>query len=198
MAGPLRRSAIFLYEVVSAATMPIGARPFAESAVEAAKIVGSDSVVDLGCGPGTASRAAARKGATVAGVDPTPVMLSFARWLTHGPERVRIRWLKGLAEAIPLDDGEASVAFAIRSAHHFDDPTAAFKEIRRVLAPGGRVVIVERSLRQKARGHRGHGFTAGFAKEMADELEASGFDQVRVDTRGRGRRGVVLLSALRT
>lgn len=198
MAGPLRRPAIFIHEVVNAATMPIGALVFAETAVEAANLDSSDRVVDLGCGPGTASRVAARKGATVAGVDPTPAMLRFARWLTHGPERARIRWLEGLAEAIPLDDGEATVALAIRSAHHFDDHIAAFKEIRRVLRPGGRVVIVERSLRRGARVHRGHGFTAELANEMAEELEASGFDQVRVDSRGPGRRGVVLLSAVRS
>jgi ubiquinone/menaquinone biosynthesis C-methylase UbiE len=197
MGGALRRSAIFIQEVVTAATMPIGARFFAESAVEAANLDSSDRVVDLGCGPGTASRIAARKGATVTGVDPTPVMLRFARFLTHGPERARIRWLDGLAEAIPLDDGEATVALAIRSGHHFDDPTAAFKEIRRVLGPGGRVVIVERSLRRQARVHRRHGFSAELANEMAEELEASGFDQVRVDSPRPGRPRVVLVSAVR-
>lgn len=197
MRAELRRLALFPYEVLSAASMPIGAGVFSECALEAAEVDDSDRVVDLGCGPGTASRAAARRGATVFGVDPTPMMLSFARWFTREPLRVRITWLEGLAEAIPLSDGGATVALAIRSAHHFDDPSSAFQEIRRVLAPGGRVVIVERDVRSKTRRRRVHGFSQEYANEMAAELEASGFDQVKVDTQRSGRSALAILSGIR-
>jgi SAM-dependent methyltransferase len=193
----LRRSVFFPYEVLSAISMPLGAGVFADCAVEAAGIGASDRVADLGCGPGTASRAAARRGASVFGVDPSPMMLRFARWFTRRPLRARITWREGLAEAIPLDDGGATVALAIRAAHHFDDPNLAFGEIRRVLAPGGRLVIVESEIRPKSRGRRGHGFTPEFAAEAAAELEAMGFDQVQVGTRRAGRRGRVVLSAVR-
>lgn len=197
MRDALRRSVLFPYEVVTAASMPLGARVFADCAVRAAAIDESDRVVDVGCGPGTASRAAARRGAEVFGVDPTPMMLTFARWFTKEPLRARITWLEGLAEAIPLGDGEATVAIATRAAHHFDDVGSAFEEMRRVLSPGGRVVIVERAVRPKTRGRRGHGFTPEFASEMASELEAFGFDQVEVETRPSGRGGLVVLNAVR-
>jgi ubiquinone/menaquinone biosynthesis C-methylase UbiE len=197
MREALRGVAIFPHEFVNALSMPIGAGVFAQAAVEVAGVEDSDRVVDVGCGPGTASRVAARRGAEVFGVDPTPLMLTFARMFTGAGLRERIAWLEGLAESIPLDDGKATVALAIRSAHHFDDPTAAFSEMRRVLAPGGRVVIVERAVGEKAWGHSRHGFSPAQAREMAADLEASGFDQVKVDTRGSDRRGLAVLSALR-
>ena len=152
MADALRRSVVFPREVVSAASMPLGAGIFAECAVAVAGIDESDRVVDVGCGPGTTSRAAAQRGAVVFGVDPTPIMLTFARWYTKEPLRARITWLEGLAEAIPLGDGEATAVIATRAAHHFDDPSAAFEEMRRVLSAGGRVVIVERAVRSRTRG----------------------------------------------
>ncbi len=197
MADALRRSVVFPREVVSAASMPLGAGIFAECAVAVAGIDESDRVVDVGCGPGTTSRAAARRGAVVFGVDPTPIMLTFARWYTKEPLRARITWLEGLAEAIPLGDGEATAVIATRAAHHFDDPSAAFEEMRRVLSAGGRVVIVERAVRSRTRGRRGHGFTPEFASNMAAELEASGFDQVEVETRPSRRSALVVLSAVR-
>jgi hypothetical protein len=50
-----------------------------------------DRVVDVGCGPGTAAREAARRGARVIGVDPAPVMLRLARALTR--DRAAIDWV---------------------------------------------------------------------------------------------------------
>jgi ubiquinone/menaquinone biosynthesis C-methylase UbiE len=197
MRHPTHSALHFPYELVSAATMPVGAGVFAECAIGASRIDDADRVVDLGCGPGTASRAAARRGATVFGVDPTPMMLRFARWFTRDPLRARITWLEGLAAAIPLGDSEATVVIAARAAHHFDDPKAAFEEMQRVLCPGGRVAIVERAVRPGARLHRGHGFTPEFASEMASELEASGFTQLQVETRLSGRNGVIVVSAVR-
>jgi ubiquinone/menaquinone biosynthesis C-methylase UbiE len=192
----LRQMAVAVCEVFNAASMPVGARVFANCAVNAAGVTGSDLVVDLGCGPGTAARRAARRGATVFGVDPTPVMLSFARLLTRTPLRQRITWLEGVAEAIPLDDGAATVALAIRSAHHFDDPDSAFKEIRRVLRSGGRVVIVERAVPKRTRSRR-HGLTSERASEIATEIAANGFDQAKVDTKRSGFGELVVLCAIR-
>lgn len=193
----LKRPAVFVHETVWAVSMPIGARVFADEAVHAAGLSTADRVVDIGCGPGTATRAAARLGVRAIGVDPTPMMFTVARMLTKGAIRERISWREGLAEAIPVDDAEATVVFAIRSAHHFDDPSSAFAEMRRVLVPGGRVVIVERALRTKSGLRHGHGFSPDGAEEMAKELESSGFDQVKVETRRTRRGAMVVLTARR-
>src|SRR5215471_2096907 len=70
-----------------------------------------DTVVDVGCGPGGGVRKAAGRGATAIGIDPAAVMLRVARVLSTG--RPRIRYLEGKAEALPLDDGTATVLWSI-------------------------------------------------------------------------------------
>ena len=51
----------------------------ARLAADLADVTAADHVVDVGCGPGTAARTAARRGARVTGVDPAPSMLTVAR-----------------------------------------------------------------------------------------------------------------------
>jgi demethylmenaquinone methyltransferase/2-methoxy-6-polyprenyl-1,4-benzoquinol methylase len=97
-------------------------------------------VVDVGMGTGLVTReAVAIVGAAtlVTGVDPSPGMLGSARV----PEGVRL--LEGRAEAIPLPDGCAdfvSMGYALR---HVGDLSAAFREFRRVLKPGGIACVLE-------------------------------------------------------
>ncbi len=59
-------------------------RANAQLAVESVGVGPGDRVVDIGCGPGGAARAAARAGAEDTGVDPAPVMLRLARAVTRG------------------------------------------------------------------------------------------------------------------
>jgi 2-polyprenyl-3-methyl-5-hydroxy-6-metoxy-1,4-benzoquinol methylase len=58
--------------LLAGATMLVAARSRARLIVDLASVSESDRVVDIGCGPGTAVRAAARRGAQVSGVDPAP------------------------------------------------------------------------------------------------------------------------------
>src|SRR5688572_31524420 len=74
-----------------------------------------DTVVDLGCGPGTAVRRAARLGATAIGVHPARVMRRVATGLSLG--RSRVRYVEGSAEAISLDDARATVVWSIATVH---------------------------------------------------------------------------------
>lgn len=197
MSEALRRPVLFMHEFLWAITMPIGARPFAERALEAAAIRDSDHLVDVGCGPGTTARLAARKAARVTGVDPTPAMLSLAKSLTRSKIRHRISWRAGVAEALPVDDRTATVVTAIRAAHHFDDQHAAIDEFRRVLSTGGRLVVVERSVRPKRGGGHGHGLTFEHANELAEKLKAAGFEQVKVARRRLRLGRAVVVSATR-
>jgi ubiquinone/menaquinone biosynthesis C-methylase UbiE len=192
-----RRPGHFLYEVLSAATMPIGARDFSAAAISASAVGPADVVADIGCGPGTAARRAARKHARVIGIDPTPMMLAFARRLTRGEIADRIEWREGIAESIPLEDGEATVAIAIRSAHHFDDPSGAFAEIRRVLSPGGRLAIVERALTDRRRRRGSHGLSMSAAAATAKELENAGFVQATVENKPVRFGEAVIIRAVR-
>ena len=145
-----------------------------------------DSVLDIGCGPGTAVRHAARLGVTATGVDPAPVMLRVARLLTRSPERVR--YLAGTAETLPVPDGSVSVVWAIASVHHWADLDAALRESRRVLRQGGRLVAVERRTQPGARGHASHGWTDQQAAAFGQRCIQHGFARPQVGQHRTGRR----------
>lgn len=101
-----------------------------------------ETVVDLGCGNGllTAelSRAVGREGAVI-GIDPAEPMLASARDRCRG--RQNIRFDTGTAEALPLDDAAADGVISVRVFEYIADLVPALAEVRRVLRPGGRVVI---------------------------------------------------------
>ena len=141
--------------LVAALSMASGRKGDARLAVRLSGMGSSDTVVDIGCGPGVAVRYAARRGAMVTGVDPAPVMLRVARLLTWRPGEVR--YVEGATEAIPLPEGSASVVWSIATVHHWSDIDAGLREMRRVLRPGGRLVAMERRTQRGARGHQSHG-----------------------------------------
>ncbi|WP_235854824.1 methyltransferase domain-containing protein [Nonomuraea aridisoli] len=95
------------------------------------------AVVDVGCGAGRAVGELAARGARAIGVDLSAEMIALAR--SRGPERdLRI----GDARALPLADGEVAGYRADKVLHELPDPAEALEEARRVLAPGGRIVLL--------------------------------------------------------
>ena len=136
-----------------------------------------DHLVDIGCGPGTLARAASARGATVTGVDPATVMLRIARLVPH---RGRIDWRRGGAEDLPVGDGIATVAWSVRTLHHWPDLDAGLAETARVLAPGGRFVVVERRSPEGATGMATHGWTDAQVERFVEVVGAAGFTDVVV------------------
>src|SRR5262249_27718056 len=128
---------------LAAASMAVGGKRNAHLAERLSELAASDAVADIGCGPGTAARRAARLGASVIGIDPAPMMLRLARFLTRRSTHA-VRYAEGSAEALPLPDSSVSVAWSIASVHHWADVDAALEEARRVLEPGGRLLAIER------------------------------------------------------
>jgi ubiquinone/menaquinone biosynthesis C-methylase UbiE len=168
-------------------------RGYAQLAVDLASVSDADRVVDIGCGPGNAARAAARRGARVIGVDPDPVMLRLARAVTRGQPSVT--WSQGGAEALPVSDGWASVAWSLKTVHHWKDVTAGLAELRRVLAPSGRLVVMERAVQPGATGFASHGWTEQQAESFAAQCGAAGFVGPRIDQRPHGRGAVWVVRA---
>jgi ArsR family transcriptional regulator len=98
--------------------------------------------VDFGCGTGTMLKAMMQKAQEVIGVDGSPRMLELARRrFEEDAGRVSLRI--GDLEHLPLADGEADFAVVSMVLHHLSHPGAALREIRRVLSPGGVLVLAD-------------------------------------------------------
>jgi ubiquinone/menaquinone biosynthesis C-methylase UbiE len=173
--------------------MVFGRKADAQLAVRLSGMRSRDSVVDIGCGPGVAARYAAQMGAMVTGVDPAPVMLRVANLLTR--RRAKLRYVEGAAEAIPLPEGSASVAWSIATVHHWSDIDAGLREVLRVLFPGGRLVAIERRAEPRAKGHGSHGWTDEQATAFADRCRELGFTDVRLERATIGHRTTVSVLA---
>ena len=178
--------------LLAAASMILGRQGDARLAEELSGLSGEDTVVDVGCGPGAAARRAARRAVSVTGVDPAPIMLRVARFISR-PSRKSKKpcFVEGTAEALPLPDDSVSVLWSIASVHHWADLDAGLHEALRVLRPGGRFVAIERRTRPGARGHASHGWTDDHAAAFADRCLAEGFTDSRVGQHSYGRRKTV-------
>jgi SAM-dependent methyltransferase len=96
-----------------------------------------DRVLDLAAGTGNLTRALIAAGLDAQALEPQPE-LREALAASIGPERVH----EGVAEAIPLPDGSVRAVTAAAAFHWFEQP-AAIREIERVLAPQGGLVVCE-------------------------------------------------------
>ncbi|MDV5149037.1 methyltransferase domain-containing protein [Streptomyces sp. SBC-4] len=95
------------------------------------------SVVDVGCGAGRAVRELTERGVRAVGVDPSEQMIAVARG--RWPEEdFRIAG----AYELPLADGSMDGCRADKVFHELAEPERALAEARRVLAPGGRIVLI--------------------------------------------------------
>ena len=95
-------------------------------------------ILDAGCGSGPLSAALRDRGAVVTGLDSSAGMLELAR-RRLGPG-VDLR-LTDLGSPLPFGDGAFDDVVAALVLHYFQDWTAPLAELRRVLKPGGRLIV---------------------------------------------------------
>lgn len=100
-------------------------------------------VADLGCGEGYLTVEAARWAASVVGVDRSATVLARASALAQKRRAGNVTWKRGELEKLPLADGSVDLALLSQSLHHAKDPERAVAEAVRILAPGGRVLVLE-------------------------------------------------------
>lgn len=142
--------------------------------VERASLHSGDRFLDIGCGPGAALQNAAATGAEVAGVDPSPSMV--ARASKRVPEAdVRV----GSAEKIPFPDDYFTVVANVSSFHHWADRDAGLREVLRVLAPGGRLHVMEGRIKD---GKEGHGLNPRQVESLSAKCLELGYSRTETVT----------------
>jgi len=103
-----------------------------------------ERVLDVACGTGIVSREAAPlvgTGGQVVALDMNPAMLAVARALP-APSGAAIHWQEGNAMALPFADGTFDVVLCQHGLQFVPDRGGAVREMRRVLVPGGRALVI--------------------------------------------------------
>ncbi|HLS47699.1 MAG TPA: methyltransferase domain-containing protein, partial [Gemmatimonadales bacterium] len=119
----------------------IGA-PAARGLIGIAALRPGERVLDVACGTGIVTRLAAEAvggSGTVAGLDINPGMLMVAR--SSVPAGMTIEWHEAGAESMPFADATFDAVLCQMGLQFMPDRPAALSEMRRVLAPGGRLVL---------------------------------------------------------
>jgi ubiquinone/menaquinone biosynthesis C-methylase UbiE len=111
--------------------------------VDAAGAGPEDTVLDVACGGGNVLCAFARVVRHATGIDMTPAMLERARAMAREKNLDNVSWDEGHATVLPYADAAFTIVVTRFSFHHFIEPLAVLKEMMRVCAPGGRVLVAD-------------------------------------------------------
>ena len=159
--------------------------------VAVAELREGETVLDLGSGGGIDVLLSARRvGPTgrAIGVDMTDEMLELARRNAAEANATNVEFRKGTIEALPLDDASVDVVISNCVINLASDKARVFREIARVLRPGGRMgvsdIVADDLLTPEQRAERGSyvGCIAGALsfREFRVGLQAAGLSDVEV------------------
>jgi SAM-dependent methyltransferase len=99
--------------------------------------------VEVACGPGLVARAMAPRVGSVLGLDLTPAMVAKARAEAEAGGVGNVGFEVGDATALDLPDGSVDGAITRFSLHHIPAPVRVLEEMRRVVRPGGYVIVAD-------------------------------------------------------
>src|SRR5579862_9338683 len=125
------------------AAAPIANEDQLKLIVDAATPGPDDTVLDIACGGGLVARAFAPHVRHATGIDVTPAMLDTARKASAEKGLKNVTWDQGDVTTLPYADRAFTIVATRFSFHHFRDPLAVLKEMVRVCAPGGRIVVAD-------------------------------------------------------
>jgi SAM-dependent methyltransferase len=119
-------------------------RPHNERFRAATGVTQRDRVLDIGCGTGLSTRDAARAATagSALGIDLSAQMLEHARRISREEGLTNIGFEQADAQVHRFPAGGFDVAISKFGSMFFDDPVAAFGNVRHALRPGGRLVLM--------------------------------------------------------
>ncbi len=139
------------------------------------------TIADLGAGEGAFALLLAERATKVIAVDSSAGMIEVGREQAarHGVANLEFRL--GDMEELPIGGGEVEVAFFSQSLHHALHPARALEEAWRILAPGGRVAVLDlaRHRFEEARELYADEWLGFGEAEIEAMLETAGFTAVR-------------------
>lgn len=137
-------------------------------------------VGDLGCGSGHLTELLAPFVGRVIGVDASENMLEQARARLDKVAGTELR--AGELESLPINAGELDAAVLSLVLHHAPDPRRVLDEARRVLKPGGRLLVLDLLPHERVeyRERMGHVWLGFSEKQVSEWLQEVGFSSVRV------------------
>ena len=133
----------------------------------------SDSVLEVGSGPGLGLQLAAARAyqGKVVGVDPSETMLEMASQRNRALiEAGYVQLQRGSVEKLPFHDATFDKAMTMNSLHLWLDPVAGLKQIRRTLRAGGRIAIAITR------------FSYASPDKFESQLMEAGFTDIRLHT----------------
>jgi ArsR family transcriptional regulator len=145
-------------------------------------------VADLGCGDGALTAEIARWARSVVAVDHDPRSIAAARRNLRRQGHRGVRFLCEDFIHLSLADRSVDVAILSQALHSCTDPDAALRQARRILVPGGRLLLLDLAPHQEnwvgdKLGHIHMGFKAD---DLVARLRAAGFIRVRCEDLPRG------------
>lgn len=161
-------------------------RPVHRTILARLRLLPGERFLEVGCGTGNLSLAAAAVTGLAWGVDPAARMVEVAR-SKPAPAGARVRFLLAAAESLPFRDGTFDAAASSISMHHWVDVDAGLRELRRVLRPGARAVVADIGPRGLGKAvalltgsRRRHQGDVWVPEELAGAVRRAGFADVRL------------------
>ena len=137
-------------------------------------------VADLGAGEGTLAQLLAQRAEKVIAIDLSPKMVDFAQALAIRNGLHNLEFRIGDIEAPPIEDGTIDLAILSQALHHAEHPQKAIDSALKILAPGGRIIVLDLLLHsfEEARELYGDRWLGFSESHLAAMLKKSGFTDI--------------------